>query len=125
MPCFCRNPSKRRQPISWAKDITRGEKKANKDTANGYEPMKINTAVGKTTVYKSQLRDTDKPFCSKLSAFFKQNTEVLQKLAVETYARGLSTRDIKDTLRERMLAKIAISKLTKILFTKFEQVCIR
>ena len=68
--------------------------------AGSVEPFEVNTAEGRVTVYKPQLRDTDRPFRSKLSAFLKNNSEVLEKLAIEMYARGLSTRDIDDALLE-------------------------
>ena len=46
--------------------------------AGSVEPFEVNTAEGRVTVYKPQLRDTDRPFRSKLSAFLKNNSEVLE-----------------------------------------------
>ena len=60
----------------------------------------VKTAEGKFCVYKPQVRDAERPFCSKLSAFFRNNSQVLEKLALEMYSRGLSTRDIEDALIE-------------------------
>jgi transposase-like protein len=65
---------------------------------NGYEPLNIKTVEGKIEVEQPQLRSTDEPYRSKLADFFKGNTPVLEKLACEMYARGLSTRDIEDAL---------------------------
>jgi len=48
---------------------------------NGYEPFEVNTAEGRVTVLKN-------------------NSEVLEKLAIEMYARGLPSRDIEDALLE-------------------------
>ncbi len=45
-------------------------------------------------VDQPQLRDPTKPFRSRLSVFLRSNTEVVEKVAIEMYARGLSTRDI-------------------------------
>ena len=67
---------------------------------NGYEPFNIKTAEGKICVYKPQVRNIEKPFHSKLAAFFRNNSKVLEKLALEMYARGLSTRDIENALIE-------------------------
>ncbi|WP_197585821.1 transposase [Thermosulfidibacter takaii] len=67
---------------------------------NGYEPYRIKTAEGEITVYKPQVRDTEEPFRSKLARFFRKNTEVLEKLALEMYVRGLSTRDTENALFE-------------------------
>ena len=60
---------------------------------------RIKTAEGEITVYEPQVRDIEEPFKLKLARFFKKNTEVLEKLALEMYVRGLSTRDIEDVLR--------------------------
>ena len=92
---------------------------------NGYEPFRIKTAEGKICVYKPQVRDTEKPFCSRLAAFLRNNSKVLEKLALEMYARGLSTRDIEDALIEAtgdmILSKRAVSNVTEILYREFEE----
>ena len=100
-----------------------GEKK--QGYRNGYEPVRIKTAEGKIEVYHPQVRDADSPFHSKLAAFFKGNSEILEKLAVEMYARGLSTRDIEDALTEAtgdaLLSRTAVSNVTEILYQEFEE----
>ena len=76
------------------------QKGENTGYRNGYEAFHVKTAEGKFCVYKPQVRDAEKPFYSKLSAFFRNNSQVLEKLAIEMYSRGLSTRDIEDVLIE-------------------------
>ena len=49
---------------------------------NGYEPRKVKTGEGKMEVYIPQVRGTEEPFHTKLGAFLKGNTEVLEKLTV-------------------------------------------
>ena len=92
---------------------------------NGYEPFKIKTAEGKIQFYKPQVRDTQVPFHSKVAAFLRGNSEILEKLAIEMYARGLSTRDIEDALIEAtgnvILSKTAVSNVTEILYKEFEE----
>lgn len=92
---------------------------------NGYEPFMIRTGEGRITVSRPQVRNADQPYHSRLAAFFKGNTEVLEKLAVEMYARGLSTRDVEDALMEAtgdmVLSKSAVSKVTDILWNEFEE----
>ena len=70
------------------------------------------------------MRNTEKPFYSKLAAFFRNNSGVLEKLAVEMYARGLSTRDIEDALIEAtgdvILSRTAVSNVTEVLYKEFE-----
>jgi putative transposase len=91
---------------------------------NGYEPSRIKTAEGTITVQKPQIRDSLEPFHTKLGVFLKGNTDILDKLAVEMYARGLSTRDIEDTLIEAtgelILSKTSVSQITEILYQEFE-----
>jgi transposase-like protein len=91
---------------------------------NGYEPYRIKTGEGKITVYKPQVRNSEEPFKSRLGAFLKGNSDVLEKLAVEMYARGMSTRDIEDALQEatgeRVLSKSAASRVSEKLYEDFE-----
>ncbi len=67
-------------------------------------------------VYLPQVRGGDEPFHTKLGAFLKGNTKSLEKLTIEMYARGLSTRDIEDALLEAtgdmVLSKTAVSEVT-------------
>jgi transposase-like protein len=96
------------------------------DTAhrNGYEPYRIKTSEGKIAVYKPQVRHSEEPFQSRLGAFLKGNSDVLEKLALEMYARGLSTRDIEDALQEAtgelVLSKSAASRIGEKLYEEFE-----
>ncbi len=45
------------------------QKDVNTGYRNGYEPFKIKTAEGEIYVYKPQVRNSEKPFRSKLAAF--------------------------------------------------------
>jgi len=91
---------------------------------NGYEPLNIKTVEGKIEVEQPQLRNTIETYRSKLATFFKGNTPVLDKLACEMYARGLSTRDIEDALvdatGDMLLSRSSVSKVTDILYEEFE-----
>jgi putative transposase len=92
---------------------------------NGYETQKIKTGEGEIPIEIPQIRDREIPFSSKLKQFFRGNTDCLEKLTVEMYARGLSTRDIEDALFEAtgdmILSKSSISKVTEILWEDFER----
>lgn len=50
---------------------------------------------------------------------------MLEKLALEMYARGLSTRDIEDALSEAtgevILTRTAVSNVTEVLYREFEE----
>lgn len=103
----------------------RSGEEVRKGYRNGYEPFAVRTGEGTITVSRPQVRNAEEPFKSRLAAFFKGNTEVLEKLAVEMYARGLSTRDVEDALIEAtgdmVLSKSAVSKVTDILWKEFEE----
>lgn len=64
---------------------------------NGYQTATMDTAVGRIPTQVPQVRDSTEPFHSKLAAFLKGHSDVLEQLALEMYTRGLSTRDIEDT----------------------------
>jgi putative transposase len=47
-----------------------------------------------------QVRDTDMPFRSTLMSFLDGNSDVLERLVTQMYARGLSTRDVEDAFTD-------------------------
>jgi transposase-like protein len=91
---------------------------------NGYEARKVKTGEGEISIELPQVRDTKEPYHSRLREFFRGNTDCLEKLTAEMYARGLSTRDIEDALMELtgdvVLSKSSISKVTDILWKEYE-----
>ena len=56
-------------------------------------------------------------------------TEALEDLAVELYARGLSTRDIEDAFKDehgrRLLSRAAVSEISERLWAEYEVFCKR
>ena len=91
---------------------------------NGYEPGRIRTAEGEIVVQVPQVRDGPTTYHSRLMSFFRGNSDVLERLAVEMYARGLSTRDIEIALEEatgdRLLSRTAVSQVTEVLWDEYE-----
>lgn len=91
---------------------------------NGYEPGRVKTAEGEIPVSIPQVRQTVEPFSSKLLQFLRRNTDVLERLTVEMYARGLSTRDIEDAFRDAtggcLISKSAVSDLTETLDQEYQ-----
>ena len=91
---------------------------------NGYEPGRIRTAEGEIVVQVPQVRDAPETYSSRLMTFLRGNSDVLERLAVEMYARGLSTRDIEDALEEatgdRLLSRTAVSQITEVLWDEYE-----
>ena len=97
--------------------------------SNGYRPGKVKTAEGAVNYSAPQVRDTPEPFVSGVRAALSGRTRELERLAVELYARGLSTRDIEDTFTDdtgrRLLSRAAVSEITEKLCAEYEDFCKR
>jgi transposase-like protein len=96
---------------------------------NGYEPGRIRTAEGPIEVAVPQVRGAGAPFRSSLMSFLDGNSEVLDRLVTEMYARGLSTRDVEDAFRdatgELLISKSAVSEITDQLWADYQAVSAR
>jgi putative transposase len=94
---------------------------------NGYEDRTISTAEGRFGVRVPQVRETEEPFRSTLMGFLEGNSEVLERLVMEMYARGLSTRDVEDAFRdatgELVISRSAVSEVTDGLWDQYETFC--
>jgi len=96
---------------------------------NGYRTGKVKTAEGAVDYSAPQVRETSKPFVSRLRAALSGRTQELERLAVERYARGLSTRDIEDAFTDeaaqRLLSRTTVSEITERLWAQYEAFCQR
>ena len=96
---------------------------------NGYRLGKVKTAEGAVDYSAPQVRDTPEPFVSGVRAALSGRTRELERLAVELYAPGLSTRDIEDTFTNdtgrRLLSRAAVSEITEKLWAEYEDFCKR
>lgn len=97
---------------------------------NGYEPKRIKTAEGEISVDAPQLRDTEESYHSEFLGKIDSLSPQLKRLVVEMYARGLSTRDIEEALRDKssgeiLLSKDGVSELTEELWEEYERFCER
>ncbi|MDH7579135.1 MAG: transposase, partial [Bacillota bacterium] len=66
------------------------EDQPNGGLRNGYKTRHIDCAEGRIPVELPQVRNTEEPYRSRLMEFLLGNSDVLEKLVVEMYARGLS-----------------------------------
>ena len=91
---------------------------------NGYEPARVRTAEGACEVAMPQVRGAGQPFRSSLMSFLDGNSEVLERLVSERYARGLSTRDVEEAFRdatgELVISKSAVSEITDRLWADYQ-----
>jgi len=95
---------------------------------NGYRPGHVEGAEGRIKVEVPQVRGIA-GYSSTLMGFLEDHSEVLQRLATEMYARGLSTRDIEaaftDATGRCLLSRSAVSELTDVLWEEYEAFCQR
>jgi transposase-like protein len=95
----------------------------------GYRMGKVKTAEGAVEYAAPQVRDTPEPFISSVRAALAGRTRELERLAVELYARGLSTRDIEDAFTDetgrRLLSRAAASEINERLWAEYEDFCKR
>ena len=70
------------------------------------------------------MRETPEPFVSGVRAALSGRPQALEDLAVELYARGLSTRAIEDAFTDetgrRLLSRAAVSEITEKLWAEYE-----
>lgn len=91
---------------------------------NGYRPGRVASAEGAIEYSAPQIADRDAPFRSRIRAAVRGRTEELEALAVEMYARGLSTRDIEALFADQegrsLLSRTAVSEVTERLWAEYE-----
>ena len=91
---------------------------------NGYRRARLKTAEGGIEYSVPQVSDRAEPFRSKIRDLLKGRTAELERLAVEMYARGLSTRDIEAAFTDEsgvsLLSKSAVSDVTEVLWEQYE-----
>jgi transposase-like protein len=91
---------------------------------NGYRRGRLKTAEGVVEYAAPQICDRAVPFRSRLREIIRGRTEELEALAVEMYARGLSTRDIEALFADEdgrsLLSRTAVSEVTERLWAQYE-----
>jgi len=91
---------------------------------NGYRTGRVKSAEGAIEYSTPQIADRSEPFRSRLREVVRGRTEELETLAVEMYARGLSTRDIEAVFADgdgrSLLSRTAVSEITERLWAEYE-----
>lgn len=92
---------------------------------NGYTPVSFKTTQGPITLQRPRIRDNEEPFQSAVLSRIDRLEDRLVKLATEMYVRGLSTRDIEQTLvdgqGQAVLSRSVTSRLTEELYAEYER----
>jgi transposase-like protein len=87
---------------------------------NGYRRGRLRTAEGPIGCGVPEVADRTEPFVSRVRAGLAGRTAELERLAVQMFARGLSTRDIeaafKDATGASLLSRTAVSQITERLW---------
>jgi len=99
---------------------------------NGYKSRSLLSGEGRMAVDVPQVRDYSidgqrQPYRSLIWSGLGRRSVNLDKLVTEMYARGLSTRDIEDLLKEisedgqtQLLSKSSVSEITEVLWEQFD-----
>jgi putative transposase len=91
---------------------------------NGYRRGRLGTAEGPIEYGVPQVADRAEQFVSRVRAGLAGRTAELERLAVEMFARGLSTRDIEAAFRDAtgtsLLSRTAVSQVTERLWQEYE-----
>jgi transposase-like protein len=91
---------------------------------SGYTRGHLKTAEGRVEVARPQVRDAGLTYRSRLYEFLRGHSDVVERLATEMYARGLSTRDIEaaftDERGDCLLSRSAVSEVTESLWEEYE-----
>ena len=84
----------------------------------------MKSAEGAIEYSAPQIADRSEPFRSRIRDIVGGRTEALEAMAVEMYARGLSTRDIEalfaDETGKSLLSRTAVSEITERLWAEYE-----
>ena len=91
---------------------------------NCYRLGRLKSAEGAIDYAVPQVSDRAEPFRSKIREVISGRSEELERLAIEMYARGLSTRDIEAAFRDEtgtsVLSRSAVSAVTERLWTDYQ-----
>jgi putative transposase len=91
---------------------------------NGYRMAKLKSAEGAIEYSVPQVRESAEPYHSKVREVIRGRSQELERLAVEMYARGLSTRDIEAAFRDEsgasVLSRTAVSEVTERLWAEYQ-----
>lgn len=79
---------------------------------NGYQESTIKTTAGPVTIARPKLRGTTEAFASRLFGKTVTKSNALEALVIAGFVRGLSVRDVENTLADALGAEAALSKST-------------
>ena len=91
---------------------------------NGYRKGRVKSSEGEICYAVPQVRGVSGEGLKALRSLFAGRTGELERLAIESYARGCSTRDVEELFRatdgRSLLSRTAVSELTETLWEEYE-----
>lgn len=96
---------------------------------NGYRERGMKTAEGEVRYAAPQVRDVPADALSAIREHLAGRTDELERLGIEMYARGCSTRDVEAIFRDEngrsLLSRTAVSEITEALWKEYEEFATR
>jgi transposase-like protein len=90
---------------------------------NGYENKRVKMSEGPIDVPVPQVRDSGETYRSTIISSIPKISPALERVAIEAYVRGLSTRDIEDVFLDEngdsILSKDCVSSITETLWNEY------
>jgi len=91
---------------------------------NGYRTARLKSAEGPIDFGVPQVSDLGEPYRSRIREVIGGRSQMLEELATEMFARGLSTRNIEalfsDEAGKSLLPRTAVSEITERLWEEYE-----
>jgi len=92
---------------------------------NGYQAKRIRSSEGILNILKPRVRDNAEPFESQVMERLTGIEDRLKQMALESYVRGLSCRDIENTFQDAdgkpLISKSGVSAMTDKLYKEYEE----
>lgn len=92
---------------------------------NGYQDYSLKTKAGRMSIKKPRIRDNNEEFISQIIERLDALEENFKKMVLESYVRGLSTRDIEETFKDQdgrsLLSRTSVSNIAKSLNAEYEE----
>jgi putative transposase len=92
---------------------------------NGYQDCQIKTRSGRLDIKKPRVRENNEPYDSRIMERLEALEDNLKKIVLESYVRGLSTRDIEATFQDDkgkpLLSRTSVSNIARSLNQEYEE----
>ncbi len=92
---------------------------------NGYQKRRFKTSEGTINIQKPRVRDNQETFESNVMQRLDRIEDKIEQIALESYVRGLSTRDIEKTFTDQdgkpLISRTGVSNMSSQLYQQYEE----